>query len=180
MYLPHKNHKYVIDTIKILKLKYEINLSAVFCGSDSGYLKKIKEYVNKKKLDENIFFLDFVKNEYLPYLYLNSLALAMPTYSGPTNIPPWEAFKMKIPVFYSDIHNIKKVYLDAVYYIDPLDPRTMASGIKNLINNPELKNKLIENGIELFNSIDVKREFEQFFEIIKKRRKVKATWELNN
>ena len=41
-------------------------------------------------------FLDFVENEYLPYLYLNSLALAMPTFSGPTNIPPWEAFKMGI------------------------------------------------------------------------------------
>ena len=87
---------------------------------------------------------------------------------------------MKVPVFYSDIHNIRNVYLDAVYYVDPLDPKTMASGIKDLINNPELKNNLIENGMKLFNSVDVKKELEQFFEIIKKRKKVKATWELNN
>ena len=46
----------------------------------------------------------------------------MPTFSGPTNIPPWEAFKIGVPVLYSDIHNIKQVYKDAVYYIDPLDP----------------------------------------------------------
>ena len=56
----------------------------------------------------------------------------------------------------------------------------MAAGIKNLIQDKNLRNKLIENGKEVFNSIDVNKEFKQFFEIIKKRRKVKETWELNN
>ena len=151
MYLPHKNHKYVIDCIKILKLKYEKNLSAVFCGSDSGYLKKIKKYVDEQKLNKNIFFLDFVKNEYLPYLYLNSLALAMPTYSGPTNIPPWEAFKMGIPVLYSNIHNVKEVYKNAVYYIDPFEPESMAKAINEILNDNNLKEQLTNNGRKLLN-----------------------------
>ena len=180
MYLPHKNHKYVVDTIGIIKSEYQIDLHAVFCGSDKGYLKKIKKYVHDKKESKNITFLDFVDGEHLPYLYLNSLALVMPTISGPTNIPPWEAFKMEVPVFYSDIHNIKEVYRDAVYYIDPFDPKTMAAGINDLINNKELKDKLIENGKKLFSSIDVNKEFGQLLEIIKKRRKVKETWEFNS
>ena len=178
MYLPHKNHKYIVDTIKILKSEYKINLSAVFCGSDKGYLKKIRNYVNEQGQSENIIFLDFVKSEYLPYLYISSLALTMPTLSGPTNIPPWEAFKMEIPVLYSDIHNIKKVYKDAVYYIDPLEPKTMAKGIKDIMDNKNLKDQLINNGKKLLSSIDLDKEFKQFFEIIKKRKKVKGTWEL--
>lgn len=180
MYLPHKNHKYVIDTIKILQTEYKINLCAVFCGSDKGYLKKIKKYVYEQKQSENIIFLGFVKSEHLPYLYLNSLALAMPTYSGPTNMPPWEAFKMGVPVLYSDIHNIKEVYKDAVYYIDPFDPQSMAKGIRDIINNENLKDKLTNNGKKLLNSINVDKEFEQFSKIIKKRRKIKETWEFNN
>ena len=52
MYLPHKNHKCVIDTVKTLKLDYGINLFAVFCGSDKGYLKKIKKYANEQKQNE--------------------------------------------------------------------------------------------------------------------------------
>ena len=180
MYLPHKNHKYVIDSIKILKSEYKINLCAVFCGRGSGYLKKIKKYVYEQKQNENIFFLDFVKNEYLPYLYLNSLALVMPTYSGPTNIPPLEAFKMEIPVLYSDIHNIKEVYKEAVYYIDPFDPQSMAKGIRDIIENKNLKNQLIDNGKKLLNSINVDEEFKQFFQIIKKRKKIKETWEFDN
>ena len=150
MYLPHKNHKYVIDTIRIMKSEYQIDLHAVFCGSDKGYLKKIKKYVHDKKESKNIIFLDFVEGAHLPYLYLNSLALVMPTLSGPTNIPPWEAFKMNIPVFYSDIHNIRKVYKDAVYYIDPLNPKTMAVGMKDLINDKDLRDKLIRNGRKVF------------------------------
>jgi len=180
MYLPHKNHKYVIDSMKILKLKYEKNLCAVFCGSDSGYLKKIKKYVTEQKLNENIFFLDFVKNEYLPYLYLNSLALAMPTYSGPTNIPPWEAFKMGVPVLYSDIHNVKEVYKNAVYYIDPFEPESMAKAINEILVDENLKEQLISNGRKLLNSIDIDKEFRQFNEIIKKRKKIKETWQFNN
>ena len=180
MYFPHKNHKYVIDTIKILRSEYKINLSAVFCGSDKGYLKNIKKYVHEQEQSENIIFLDYVEGQYLPYLYLNSLALTMPTFSGPTNIPPWEAFKMGTPVLYSDIHNIKEVYKDAVYYIDPFDPRSMAKGIKDIISDKGLKTKLIDNGKKLLNGINVDKEFQQIYQIIEKRKKIKKTWEFNN
>ena len=104
----------------------------------------------------------------------------MPTFSGPTNVPPWEAFQMRVPVLYSDIHNIKEVYKDAVYYIDPFDPTSMVKGIKNIIENKNLKDELINNGKKLLNSIDTDKEFEQFFEIIKKRKKIKKTWEFND
>ena len=33
------------------------------------------------------FFLEFVKDEYLPYLYIDSSILVMPSLIGPTNIP---------------------------------------------------------------------------------------------
>jgi len=180
MFLPHKNHKYVIDTIKILKTEHQINLNAVFCGTDKGYLKKIKKYVDEQQLKENILFLNFVEGEHLPYLYFNSIALTMPTFSGPTNIPPWEAFKMEIPVLYSDIHNVKEVYKDAVYYIDPLDPQSMVEGIINIIKNRDLKNKLVENGKKLLQSINSDKEFEQFFELLNKRKKVKESWKFNS
>ena len=180
MYLPHKNHKYVIDTIKILNEKFNKDISAVFCGSDKGYLNKIKKYSEEINQKKKIFFLDFVEDEYLPYLYLNSQALVMPTFSGPTNIPPWEAFKLKIPVFYSDIHNIRNVYKDCVYYIDPFNPASLAEGIVDIIDNKQKKSNLLKKGNDLLNSIDENKEFGQFLEIVKKRRKIKDTWEFKN
>ena len=180
MYLPHKNHKYVIDTIKLLNEKHKLNISAVFCGSDKGYLDKIKKYSLNIGQNKNTYFLDFVEDDYLPYLYKNSLALVMPTFSGPTNIPPWEAFKLEVPVFYSDIHNIKKVYKEAVFYIDPFNPSSLADGIVEITENLEKKSQLISNGLRLLNDVDENKEFGQFLKIFNKRRKIKDTWEFIN
>ena len=56
MYLPHKNHKLIIDSIEILNSeKKNMNISAVFCGDDKGYLNQIKKYVLKKTYKKIIF-----------------------------------------------------------------------------------------------------------------------------
>ena len=43
MYLPQKNHKYIIDVLDILNRKYNIKTNAVFCGVDKGLFIKFKE-----------------------------------------------------------------------------------------------------------------------------------------
>ena len=42
-------------------------------------------------------------------MYLDAFVLVMPSLIGPTNIPPWEAFKMKVPTIYSKSTGIKDV-----------------------------------------------------------------------
>ena len=69
--------------------------------------------------------LNFIEDKYLPYFYLHSFALVMPALIGPTNIPPWEAFKMEVPVIYSESDSIKETLGDAVYYVNPLEPESI-------------------------------------------------------
>ena len=182
MYLPHKNHKNLVDALKILKSNFKIDLKMVFCGNDndSEYLKNLKKYVIKKNLNDSITFLNFVEDEHLPYLYIDALLLAMPTLIGPTNIPPLEAFKLGVPVVYSDLYGIKEVYGDAVLYVNPLNPDSIADGIKTVFQNTEQKKELIEKGKNKFEEINAKTEFDQFFEIIKRYRKIKEVWEFDN
>lgn len=177
-FLPHKNHKYIIDVIHLMKSRKH-NLSAVFCGSDKGYLNVIKRYVSRLDLEKEIIFLDYVSEKDLPLLYIKSLALVMPTFSGPTNIPPWEAFSLKVPVIYSDIFNIREVYKDAVYYINPFDPYTTVDAIENLMKNFSYKKKLIENGTKLLKSNNFEKEIKQIFEIIENHKKIKNSWLFN-
>ena len=70
----------------------------------------------------------------------------MPTLIGPTNIPPWEAFKLNIPVLYSDFGNIRSILKDAVYYIDPFQPETMVEGIKKILQEKNFKEDLVKKG----------------------------------
>ena len=94
MYLPHKNHKTIIDTIFLLKNKFKKKYDVVFCGND-GKSKILKKICISKKVDNQFNFLNFVDDEKLPYLYHLCQMLLMPPIIGPTMIPPWEAFKMK-------------------------------------------------------------------------------------
>ena len=51
-------------------------------------------------------------------LYSQAFALVMPTYFGPTNMPPLEAFKFKIPVLYSNIKGLKEQVEDVNIALD--------------------------------------------------------------
>tara|TARA_A100000164_G_C21632159_1_gene641755 strand:- start:30 stop:764 length:735 start_codon:yes stop_codon:yes gene_type:complete len=179
MYLPHKNHKYIIDGIKKLNLSEKINISAVFSGSDKGYLENLKYYAKKNDIDKKIIFLNFVSDDDLPYLYINSIALVMPTLMGPTNIPPWEAFKLNIPVLYTDFPNVKSVLKDAVHYIDPLNTDSMVEGIKKIISDESFKNELTLKGSKLINSINEKEEYDKFFKSILKNSRIRERWIFN-
>ena len=175
-FLPHKNHKYIIDVINLLKFDRKKDISAVFCGSDKGYLSKIKKYVSSLNLNNEIIFLDFVKDEDLPFLYLNSIALTMPTFSGPTNIPPWEAFKIGVPVIYSDILGIREVYKDSVYYIDPMRPQTMADAIIDVIDNQSVRKKLVENGKKMLEANNFDKDANKILNILEENKIIKNSW----
>ena len=69
-------------------------------------------------LENKVRFAGFVDDEELPFLYSQSIALVMPTYFGPTNIPPLEAFKINVPVLYSDLPGLRDQVGKAAMLID--------------------------------------------------------------
>ena len=143
----HKNHIFILEGLKILDEKYNIKLNAVFSGSDYGNLKFISKKVKELELEERIFFIGFVANEEIPYLYKQALALVMPTYFGPTNIPPLEAFKLKCPVLYSDLPGLKEQVQDAALLLDLTKPESLAVNLLKIIRNDPEVSKMILNGV---------------------------------
>ena len=70
----------------------------------------------------------------------------MPTYFGPTNLPPLEAFTLGIPVLYSDLAGLREQVGDAGLLMDLTNPESMADHIKALIDDTQLRNRLIQAG----------------------------------
>ena len=98
---PHKNHKYIIDVAEILKNNNDERFFFVFCGGNKGNYKYIKELILNKKLTDYIKILQFISDDEVISLYLNSDAVVMPTYGGPTNLPIYESFYFKKIIFYT-------------------------------------------------------------------------------
>ena len=78
----------------------------------------------------------------------------MPTYFGPTNLPPLEAFKLGIPVIYPDIKEMREQIGNAAKFINLLDPKSLTIQIKNLYKNENLRKKIIKAGFKRYQEIE--------------------------
>ena len=141
----HKNHTYIIDAIAILKSK-GIILTAVFSGSDKGNLEHVLHYAKLRSVDNLIKYIGFAENEELYCLYKQSLALVMPSYFGPTNIPPLEAFAIGTPVIYSDIDGLRDQVGEAALLCDLKTPDSLVGHLISLVNSGSLRHQMIEKG----------------------------------
>ena len=132
----HKNHRYIISALYVMKQKFGEIPQAVFCGSDKGALQQVQRYAESLCVQDRVKYCGFVPSEDLPYLYAGALALVMPTYFGPTNIPPMEAAALGVPVCYSDFPSFREQMGAGATYVDLERPETLADALHRLATQP--------------------------------------------
>ena len=104
---------------------------------------------------ENIFFLGFVSEVELSYLYRAARGMIMPTYFGPTNIPPLEANQYGCPVAVSNIYAMPEQLGKGAIYFDQKSEDSIADAIEKLWTDDILCAQLVQSGYrnsELWNS----------------------------
>ncbi len=173
----HKNHFYILEGLSILKNVYSIDINVIFTGSDKGNLKYIKKSAAEFGVTDKVKFMGFVDSKYLIEIYLNSFAIVMPTYFGPTNLPPLEAFKLEIPLIYPNLKGMNEQIGDAALLIDLDDPETLAKHLKNLYLNQELREKLINAGRIRYQYIKTIDKSKDLSELIKKFFSKRKCWD---
>lgn len=164
---PHKNHIYILKSIYILEKKYKILIDAVFAGGDKGNKDHIINYANKLGIRDRIIFTGFINNRELFTFYKMSLALVMPTFFGPTNIPPLEAFKLGVPTIYPDLEGLRDQVKDSALLVDLYNPDSLSKCVLKLINDNKFKNELIINGLKRYKEIENYDRINTLNEILK-------------
>ena len=130
-------------------------------------------------VSNRIIFAGFVSNTEVPYLYTQAIALVMPTYFGPTNLPPLEAFNLNVPVIYSDIPGAKDQLAEAALYCDLTDPLTCANNIYKIYTDPLLKDKLVLKGKKLLGELKDETRISILVTIIDQYKNKINTWQNN-
>ncbi len=173
----HKNHVYLLEGLKELEVKHGIKIGVIFCGGDKGNKPYVAKYALNLGLSERVRFAGFVTDSEMIHIYKQSVALVMPTYFGPTNLPPLEAFALGVPVLYSDKPGLREQVEGAALLLNLNDPQNMAEHLKNLIQEEDLRERLVNSGhyrLAHFNAID---RFEILKEIIEDYRSRRLCWE---
>ena len=104
-------------------------------------------------LEKNVKILDYLSHKEVQCILGLADALVMPTFLGPTNIPPTEAWGLRIPVLYSSL--LKNHGKEAALYFDVFKAEELAIKIIEL-DAPDVKNLLVENGTKRL--ADIKKQ----------------------
>jgi glycosyltransferase involved in cell wall biosynthesis len=151
---PHKNHVYLLEGLRTLGTSADSTLHAVFSGSDFGNQRHVREVAQRLGLAERVHFLGFVESADMGALYTAARVLVMPTYFGPTNIPPLEAIATGCPVIYSDFPEFRAELGDAALYCDLRDPVSLGQQLRLILTRPEIVDSLARSGRALLQRTD--------------------------
>ncbi len=161
----HKNHKRLIRAVASLK-KDLPDLSLVLAGSPKNAYDSVVKLVQKLDLSSSVQFLGYVPDEDMPELYRRARALVMPTFYGPTNIPPLEAFVAGCPVAISGIYAMPEQAGDAALLFNPKSEPEIAECIYRLWTDNDLCLELAEKGKKRASSWGQKQYNERLMHII--------------
>ncbi|MEI7682419.1 MAG: glycosyltransferase family 1 protein, partial [Betaproteobacteria bacterium] len=139
----HKNHIRILQALVILRDKFSRKPYVVFSGKDYGNLGHIQGFISSNMLDSQVKILGFVPFEDMRGLFENATAVVMPTYFGPTNMPPLEAWSLGIPLIYSS-HLVEQAG-NAALLVDPDSAEELATAMRQC-SDAKVRDKLIEAG----------------------------------
>ena len=141
----HKNHVSIVQALSMLP--ESLNMHCIFVGTTdkSGYADVV-QMIKNANLSDRVHILGYVSDDEMVWLYKNAFALVMPTFFGPTNIPPLEAMQYGCPVIASNIYGVPEQLGNAALFVDPRQPNQIADSISKLNSDPSLRNQLIANG----------------------------------
>lgn len=150
---PHKNHRRVVEALAQLAGQ-GVSVDVVFAGSagDSALrvatLREVEATAASLGVTNLVHYIGYVPDADVAALYAGALALVMPTFFGPTNIPILEAWQLGCPVITSDIRGVAEQAGDAALLVDPTSATSIADAIRRMAEDSLLREELIARGRE--------------------------------
>jgi len=161
--LPSKFVLYVGDVTwnknlpRIVSACQKLNMPLVLVGKALTVPSSDKKNIWNKDLqevhklidqDSNMHILGFVSTQDLVILYNMATTLVFPSLYEGFGLPLLEAMQSGCPVITSKYGSLSEVGGDAVYYVDAMSVEKISAGIQELQVNQELRNQLINKGLE--------------------------------
>jgi glycosyltransferase involved in cell wall biosynthesis len=145
---PHKNLPRLIQAFAEVALQ-DPDIRLVFAGKphpkESQTLKRL---VGELALEKRIDFRSYIPYSALPALYQGALGFVYPSLWEGFGLPILEAMACGTPVITSLGSGTQEVSGNAALLVDPMNVRSLAQAMEDLIKNPALRLQLRERGLQ--------------------------------
>ncbi len=127
----HKNHKIIIEAIKILKSN-GTRIKVLLTGReedsrDPNYFPSLKRSVEKEQLTKEIQFLGFIPKDDLYTLMSFSKAMIQPSLFEGWSTTIEDAIALNVPVICSNLEVNREQLAENATYFDPYNPEELAN-----------------------------------------------------
>ncbi len=135
------------NLLKIIQAlhKGRIDIPLVAVGKKTPYMDEIHRYIQENEI-KNVTFIHYIPNNDLPAVYQLAHAFVYPSSYEGFGIPVLEALNSRIPVITSRGGCLEETAGDGGVFVNPEDSDEMINTITSVIENEELRQKLIKNG----------------------------------
>lgn len=150
---PHKNLQRLIEAFAVLKSelseseKYR-NLKLIIIGDELSRHQYLRLTVIRSGAQQDVRFFGFVPYPILRVFYQCASLFAFPSLYEGFGLPPLEAMANRTPVLASNTSSLPEVLDEAAILVNPENVFDIARGMKLILFDDVLRQKLIQKGIE--------------------------------
>jgi glycosyltransferase involved in cell wall biosynthesis len=150
---PHKNIHRLIEAFAVLKSelmddeRYK-NLKLIIIGDELSKHQYLRLTVIRSGAQQDVRFFGFVPYPILRVFYQSAALFAFPSLYEGFGLPPLEAMANRTPVVASNTSSLPEVLGDAGILVNPENVFDIARGMKLILSDDLLRQKLVQKGIE--------------------------------
>jgi glycosyltransferase involved in cell wall biosynthesis len=151
---PHKNHKRLLEAVRLLCDRYRFDGALVLTGIAMQAHSQIMDEISRLGLADQVKILGYLPSSDLPLLYNCARLMVFPSLFEGFGIPLVEAMACGCPVACAHATSFPEVVGAAGILFDPLDHESIAETIWSAWNDEGRLARMRESGIErvkLFN-----------------------------
>src|SRR5690554_6781894 len=160
-----KNVQRLIHAFTALKKAGEIEHHLVIVGEPMWKSQTVKI---PEEMTNDIHFTGHVSLQNLAIIMGAAECLAFVSYFEGFGIPLVEAMKSGVPVLAGNITALPEVGGDAALYCDPFDNKSIKNGLKTILTDLQLRQSLVEKGLERSKKFDWDYTAQDLWSAIKK------------
>jgi glycosyltransferase involved in cell wall biosynthesis len=150
---PQKNVARLVEAFALLRGELEShpiykNLRLIIIGDQISKYPALRQAVLHSRVESSVRFLGFVPFDTLRVLYSSAAAFVFPSLYEGFGLPPLEAMASGTPVVCSNVTSLPEVVGDAAYAVSPDNVFEIARGIKEVLLDEGLRERLIARGLQ--------------------------------
>lgn len=144
---PRKNLPRLLEAYALARRQVSLP-PLVLAGAPGWQHERILTQARRLGIEQHLRFAGYIPREHLPGVYAAASALLYPSLYEGFGLPPLEAMGCGTPVLASNTSAMPEVVGDGGILIDPRDTQQIADGILRIIRDGELRQRVIEHGLE--------------------------------